>query len=85
MMAWIHHWMSTGFVSVEAQLVKTSGQYCFADTVTMADICLLPQIYNAKRFGLDMTHYPNILRIEDNCQLLTAFEQALPENQLDAE
>ena len=84
-MAWVHHWMSTGFTSVEAQLVKTSGQYCFADKVTMADICLLPQIYNANRFGFEMKHYPNILRIADNCRLLTAFDQALPENQSDAQ
>lgn len=83
-MAWVHHWMATGFASVEAQLVKTSGKFCFSDDVTMADICLVPQVYNAKRFGIDLTAYPNICRITDNCNMLTAFDKALPENQDDA-
>jgi len=65
-------------------LVKTSGLYCFGDQVTMADVCLIPQSYNAKRFGVNMSHYPNICRIVNNCQLLTAFDKALPENQKDA-
>lgn len=84
-MDWVHHWMTTGFSNVEAQLVKTSGQYCCADKVTMADICLIPQVYNAKRFGVEMSHFPNICRIVDNCQALDAFKKALPENQDDAE
>ncbi len=84
-MAWVHHWMAIGFASVEAQLVKSSGKFCFADTVTMADICLIPQVYNAKRFGLDLAAYPNICRITDNCNALPAFDKALPENQADAQ
>ena len=83
-MAWIHHWMVIGFAGVEAQLTKTSGQFCFADKITMADICLVPQVYNANRFGVDMTPYPNIGRVVEHCQTLSAFEQALPENQADA-
>lgn len=84
-MKWVHHWISTGFTSVEAQLVNTSGQYCFADKVTMADICLVPQVYNAKRFGVDLSAFPNISRIVENCRSLAAFEKALPENQHDAQ
>jgi maleylacetoacetate isomerase/maleylpyruvate isomerase len=83
-LTWTHHWMATGFANLEEQLVKTSGLYCFADKVTMADVCLIPQIYNAKRFGVDMSHYPNISRVGNNCQLLAAFNKALPENQADA-
>jgi len=83
-LTWLHHWMTTGFTNLEAQLVKTSGLYCFGDQVTMADVCLIPQSYNAKRFGVNMSHYPNICRIVNNCQLLTAFDKALPENQKDA-
>ena len=83
-LTWLHHWMTTGFTNLEAQLVKTSGLYCFGDKVTMADVCLIPQCYNAKRFGVNMSHYPNICRIVNNCQLLTAFDKALPENQKDA-
>mgnify|MGYP000182036446 CR=1 FL=1 len=84
-MNWVHHWMVAGFSSVEAQLVKTSGRYCFADKVTMADICLIPQVYNAKRFGVEMATFPNISRIVDNCLSLPAFDKALPENQDDAQ
>ncbi|MFB1014237.1 MAG: maleylacetoacetate isomerase [Alteromonadaceae bacterium] len=83
-LTWLHHWMTTGFTNLEAQLVKTSGLYCFGDQVTMADVCLIPQCYNAKRFDVDISHYPNICRIVNNCQLLTAFDKALPENQVDA-
>ena len=83
--AWVNHWMSTGFASVEAQLAKTSGRFCFADEVTVADICLVPQVYNAKRFGVDLTPYPIICKVVNNCQQLQAFQRALPENQEDAQ
>jgi maleylacetoacetate isomerase/maleylpyruvate isomerase len=83
--AWMHHWMSIGFRAIEEQLLHSAETYCFANTITMADICLVPQVYNAMRFKLDMTPYPTIMRVVDNCNLLTAFLKALPENQPDAQ
>ncbi len=83
--AWINHWMSTGFKAIEKQLVKSAGCYCFQDQLTVADICLVAQVYNAHRFELDMSPYPYINRVVKNCNQLEAFQRALPENQLDAQ
>ena len=82
---WSHHWMNLGFVAVEQQLSKSAGKYCFGDDITMADICLVPQVYNAQRFNLDMAEFPNILRVVENCSQHAAFIDALPENQADAQ
>ncbi len=84
-LAWSHHWMHTGFTAFEQKLAQTSGQYCFGDQVTIADICLIPQVYNAKRFELDMSAFPKICGIVDRCNQLDAFVNALPENQPDAQ
>jgi maleylacetoacetate isomerase/maleylpyruvate isomerase len=84
-LAWIKHWMVIGFNAIEKQLVHTSGCYCFKDQITVADICLIPQVYNANRFGIDMSHFPYINRVVDNCSKLEAFQLALPENQADAQ
>ncbi|MGB0938419.1 MAG: maleylacetoacetate isomerase [Colwellia sp.] len=81
---WINHWISIGFKAIEQQLTQTAGQYCFGDKVTLADICLIPQVYNAKRFKVDMTNYPYINKVVENCLILPAFIKALPENQKDA-
>jgi maleylacetoacetate isomerase len=61
-----------------------TGIFCHGDRPGLADICLLPQLYNAHRFGLDLAPYPTLRRIEAACQALDAFECARPENQLDA-
>jgi len=82
--AWVDHWMTVGFNAIEKQLVKTSGCYCFEDQITVADICLVSQVYNANRFNVDMSAYPYINRVVDNCNKLEAFQLALPENQADA-
>ena len=82
---WSHHWMNVGFLAVEQQLKVNSGKYCFGDIITMADICLVPQVYNAYRFNLDMSEFPNICRVAENCNLHAAFIAALPENQADAQ
>lgn len=82
--AWIDHWMTLGFSAIERKLAETAGQYCFEDTVTVADICLVSQVYNAIRFNVNMSDYPIIMAIVDNCNKLPAFIKALPENQLDA-
>ncbi|MBL4910927.1 MAG: maleylacetoacetate isomerase [Alteromonadaceae bacterium] len=84
-LAWVHHWMAIGFSSVEKQLANTAGQYCFGDKLTMADLCLVPQVYNAVRFGLTMSKYPLIVGICERCNKLDAFMKALPENQDDAQ
>jgi len=81
--AWIDHWMTVGFNAVEKQLVQSAGCYCFEDQITVADICLVAQVYNANRFNVDMSAYPYINRVVDNCNKLEAFQLALPENQLD--
>lgn len=82
---WSHHWMATGFAAVEKKLADTAGKYCFGDQVTVADLTLVPQVYNAVRFKLDMTPYPLITQIVSNCEQLPAFIKALPENQHDAQ
>lgn len=81
---WSHHWMKLGFASIEAKLRITSGKYCFGDNVTAADMCLVPQVYNANRFGVDMSDFPLINQIVENCNQRPAFIKALPENQDDA-
>lgn len=82
--AWYHHWILDGFAALEQRLAKTAGMYCFGDTVTVADLCLIPQIYNAKRFNVDMSAFPLINKVEENCSLLPEFIAAKPENQADA-
>jgi maleylacetoacetate isomerase len=81
---WAAHWITLGFDAIEKRLQTQSGKYCFDFDVTMADICLVPQVYNAKRFNIDMDQYPLISKIADNCNALEAFEKAKPENQIDA-
>ncbi len=83
--AWVDHWMTTGFNAIEKQLVRSAGFYCFEDQITVADICLVAQVYNADRFNVDMSGYPYINRVVDNCNKLEAFQLALPENQADAQ
>lgn len=82
--AWSRHWIEKGFVAVEKRLKNTAADYCFGFDISMADVCLVPQVYNAIRFGVDMDKYPTIKRVNDNCNELTAFVDALPENQPDA-
>ncbi|WP_394174068.1 maleylacetoacetate isomerase [Thalassotalea litorea] len=81
---WYKHWIELGFQAFEQRLQHVSGTYCYGDTVTMADLCLIPQVYNARRFNIDLSPFPQIVRIDGNCQKLTAFASALPENQTDA-
>ncbi|MBA6396824.1 maleylacetoacetate isomerase [Colwellia sp. BRX10-4] len=83
-LAWSHHWMSIGFAAFEEKLQKVSGKYCYGDYVTIADLCLVPQVYNANRFKVDMSAFPLINAIFERCNQLPAFIKALPENQDDA-
>lgn len=83
---WSRHWIEEGFRAIEASLVDnpTTGQFCEGDVPSLADICLVPQIYNARRWGVDLEPFPTLLRVEEACFALPAFERARPENQPDA-
>ena len=77
--AWYQHWIQSGFEAFEQQIQSTHGQYCFGDTVTLADLALVPQVYNARRFNCDLSAYPTMLAIEQRCLALDAFARATPE------
>lgn len=83
---WVRHWMETGFEAFEALLQDNpaTDTYCNGRVPTIADCCLIPQLYNAHRFGVDLAAYPNLLRIEQQCLALPAFDAARPERQPDA-
>ncbi|MDX2321522.1 MAG: maleylacetoacetate isomerase [Moritella sp.] len=83
---WYHHWLATGFAAIETLLAKkASTHYCYNEQVTLADVYLIPQVYNALRFKFDMTAYPAISHIYQHCILLPAFSQAAPEQQPDVD
>jgi maleylpyruvate isomerase len=83
---WIHHWIHHGLSSVEQMLAgRDSATYCFGDLPGMADCFLVPQVFNAQRFGVDLSRYENILRIAHACDSLDAFAKAHPARQVDAE
>ncbi|KAH6593062.1 hypothetical protein BASA50_007644 [Batrachochytrium salamandrivorans] len=69
---------------LEQVLQKTVGKYCFGDDVTLADVCLVPQVFNAKRWGVDMSRFPIIAGIDERLSELEAFQLALPSAQIDA-
>ena len=80
------HWIAEGFRAFEKPLKDygSEGQFCFGDSPSLADLCLIPQVYNGLRFECDHSAYPLIQSIWDNCMKLEAFKTAAPENQLDA-
>ncbi|MEM9190244.1 MAG: maleylacetoacetate isomerase [Myxococcota bacterium] len=81
---WSRHFVEKGFVALEAALQPTAGTYSVGDQVTLPDICLVPQVYNARRFELDLAPFPTITAIEANLAKLPAFEAAHPDRQPDA-
>lgn len=83
---WTRHWMREGLHAFEALLADDppTGMFCEGDRPTIADCCLVPQLYNARRFGVDLAPYPTIQRVEAACLALPAFEDARPERQPDA-
>ncbi|TDR51852.1 maleylacetoacetate isomerase [Halomonas ventosae] len=85
-LAWYRHWIAEGFQALESLLTAEAGtgDFCHGDTPSLADICLVPQVYNAERFECDLSAYPTIQRISANCRALPAFQQAAPEAQPDA-
>ena len=85
--AWYRHWIADGLCKLEAQLAGTSGtgRYCHGDAPTLADCCLVPQVFNAQRYKCDTTAYPVMMRVFAECMQLDAFERAQPAKQPDAE
>jgi maleylacetoacetate isomerase len=81
--AWYAHWVREGFDAIEEMI--RPGPYAFGAQVTLADVCLVPQVSNARRLKVPLDHYPNILGVDATCRRLAAFEHAAPENQPDAE
>ncbi|WP_271271313.1 maleylacetoacetate isomerase [Aliamphritea hakodatensis] len=84
-MKWYRHWIDVGFSALEKSLQAgdCNGKFCFGDNVTLVDICLIPQVYNAKRFECDMSAYPLVESVWKHCNRLPAFKQARPEEQPD--
>jgi maleylacetoacetate isomerase len=84
---WQKHWMTEGFGALETLLARdpATGDFCHGDAPTLADICLVPQLANARRIQMDLAPYPTLLRIEETAYRLSAFTAARPENQPDAE
>ena len=84
--AWYRHWAEQGLAALETTIKRagSAGAFCFGDTPTLADCCLVPQIYNARRFKCDISGLATLLRIDANCQDRLAFRDAAPENQPDA-
>lgn len=83
---WYAHWVTEGFNALEAMLADSAdtGRFCHGDSPTMADCCLVPQIYNAHRFAVPLASYPTLRRINEACLQLQAFQRAGPDAQPDA-
>ncbi len=84
--SWYRHWIAEGFALMEAFLLKEAkhGRHVFRDQVTMADCCLVPQVFNAQRYNCDLSAYPTVMRIFDACMQLEPFISAQPSKQPDA-
>ena len=81
--AWYHHWVIEGFEALET--LMTPGPYACGDKVTIADVCLVPQVANARRLKVPLERFPKIVGVDAACRALEAFDRARPENQPDAE
>ncbi|MEO5700829.1 MAG: maleylacetoacetate isomerase [Casimicrobiaceae bacterium] len=84
---WYKYWIDVGCEALEKQLARdgATGAYCHGESPTLADICLVPQLANARRFAIDLSPYPTLVRIEAACAALPAFAAADPARQPDAE
>ena len=84
--AWYRHWIADGLAKLEADLASgKKSKFCYGDSPTMADCCLVPQIFNAKRYNSDLAPYPTTVRVFEQCMKLEAFDRAQPAKQPDAE
>jgi maleylacetoacetate isomerase/maleylpyruvate isomerase len=84
---WYRHWLATGLAGLEAQISRDgrSGRFCYGDQVTLADICLVPQLFNALDAKMEVALYPRLMKIFQECMTLPAFIDASWEKQIDAE
>jgi maleylacetoacetate isomerase len=82
--AWAKKWIEDGLTAVEKRLAPFAGSYSFGGQITMADLCLIPQVYNAYRYGVDMPSKPTLKRIYDTCMKTAECKRSAPENQPDA-
>jgi maleylpyruvate isomerase len=84
---WARHWINLGLSALDQMVLRGAqpAKFCAGDVPTVADICLVPQLANARRFGCDLSRFPTLLRIESHCAALPAFANAAPEKQPDAE
>jgi len=82
---WANFWINKGLENFEEMVKETKGKYCVGNDITIADIYLIPQLYNARRFNVDVSKFSNLIEIESNLKDLDEFIKASPENQPDAE
>jgi maleylpyruvate isomerase len=80
-LAWYRHWMAEGLGAIEAMLVRSAGTFCVGDAPSLADVCLVPQVYNARRYECELEPYPTIRRIDERCRDIEGFAQAAPKRQ----
>jgi maleylacetoacetate isomerase len=83
---WYRHWVGEGFRGLELQVARhsTARRHCFGDSLSLADVCLVPQMYNARRFNCDLTPFPTLVAVSTHLESLPAFDTARPEAQPDA-
>lgn len=84
---WVAHWIQRGFAALEQRVARApnDGRHCYGDSVTLADVCLVPQMYNARRFKVDVAPYPALVAVSGHLEAHPAFAAARPEAQPDAE
>jgi len=82
---WGRHFITIGLDALEQRIQNTAGQFCVGDELSLADLCLIPQLYNARRFSCTTSAWPLLLRVEENCAQLPAFQKAHPNQQPDAQ
>ncbi len=82
---WVRHWLASGLRALEAAVRDGAGRFCHGDAPSLADVTLVPQLYGARRFGVDVAPFPTLLRVEEACRALEPFRRAEPAAQPDAE
>jgi maleylacetoacetate isomerase len=82
-LAWMRHWMAEGLTALEELVRAYGGLFCHGDAPSLADICLVPQMYNARRFELNLAEFPRLVTIDARCRDLPAFASAHPDKQSD--
>ena len=83
--AWVGRWIAEGFAALEETVVRHGDGFCFGDRPTIADCCLIPQIYNAHRFDIDLSAFPRLVAVDARCATIDAFVRAVPDRQPDAD